>query len=97
MKYRKRPVVIDAWFASALLYSATKDWKSLPDSVKQAYEKGDVIFHNDYISIITLEGRHRAEKTDMVIRGVKGELYPCKPDIFEATYEQMYGLRFETK
>ena len=87
MHYRKRPVVIEAWLASDLLYAAAKEWKLLPEPVKEAYEEGDVIFHDTYITIATLEGTHRAEKTDMVIRGVKGELYPCKPDIFEATYE----------
>jgi hypothetical protein len=44
-------------------------------------------FHGDKISIITLEGIMEASPGDWVIRGVKGELYPCKPDIFEATYD----------
>jgi len=37
--------------------------------------------------IHTLEGTHQANPGDYIIRGVKGELYPCKPDIFELTYE----------
>ena len=41
------------------------------------------------LEIETLEGRHRASPGDMIIRGVKGEFYPCKPDIFEATYESV--------
>jgi hypothetical protein len=40
--------------------------------------------------ITTLEGVMRADKGDWIIKGVKGELYPCKPDIFEMTYEQVY-------
>ncbi len=44
-------------------------------------EDGDLI-------IFTLEGQHLASPGDYIIRGVKGELYPCKPDIFEATYEK---------
>lgn len=39
------------------------------------------------LEIVTLEGVMRAERKDWIIRGVKGEFYPCKPDIFEATYE----------
>lgn len=42
----------------------------------------------DGIAIVTLEGTMRADVGDWIIRGVQGELYPCKPDIFEATYEQ---------
>jgi hypothetical protein len=41
------------------------------------------------IFIRTLEGDHRADPGDWVIKGIKGELYPCKPDIFEATYEEV--------
>lgn len=41
---------------------------------------------NDY-EIVTLEGNHLVTWDDYIIRGVQGELYPCKPDIFEATYE----------
>lgn len=40
-----------------------------------------------FFKIKTLEGDHRAEPGDWIIQGVKGELYPCKPDIFELTYE----------
>ncbi len=42
---------------------------------------------NGSCSIGTLEGTHRADPDDWIIQGIKGELYPCKPDIFEATYE----------
>ena len=41
----------------------------------------------DEINIITLEGNHKAIPGDYIIKGVKGEFYPCKPDIFEMTYE----------
>lgn len=42
--------------------------------------------------IQTLEGDHRANPGDWIIKGVQGELYPCKPDIFEATYEPVEGI-----
>ena len=51
--------------------------------------KGDIIFDvvNGNIYIDTLEGRMRADVYDYIIKGLKGEFYPCKPDIFEKTYE----------
>jgi len=45
----------------------------------------DAEFGSVFIS--TLEGTHEAKRGDWIIKGIKGELYPCKPDIFEATYE----------
>lgn len=42
-----------------------------------------------YLCIPTLEGNHLADKGDFIIKGVKGEFYPCKPDIFEKTYEEV--------
>jgi hypothetical protein len=48
---------------------------------------GEVWRAGDFLYIGTLEGAHRADPGDWIIRGVKGELYPCKPDIFAETYE----------
>ena len=48
---------------------------------------GDIVFFTDYLSIKTLEGTMRADQGDWIIRGVKGEIYPCKPEIFVATYD----------
>lgn len=42
-----------------------------------------------HLSIFTLEGTHRADVGDYVIKGIKGEFYPCKPDIFEMTYDEV--------
>lgn len=87
MKFRKKPVVIEAWDAHQLMIDARSNWAALPQVVRFAYERGEVLFAHDFIEILTMEGRMRAEPSDKVIMGVKGELYPCKPDIFEATYE----------
>jgi hypothetical protein len=46
-----------------------------------------------YCLIDTLEGLHRCDEGDWIIQGVKGQLYPCKRDIFEMTYEQVYEVR----
>lgn len=87
MKFRKKPVIIDAWQVTAILRDAAHTWKNLPEPIKAAYEKGDIVFAADATFITTLEGNMRAEVGDWIICGVKGELYTCKPDIFEATYE----------
>jgi hypothetical protein len=82
-KYRKKPVVIEA--------QRFKSWsfdhmQSLVAWINSAGQKG--AWHNgEHIFIETLEGRMKADVGDWIIRGVKGEHYPCKHDIFEATYE----------
>lgn len=86
-KFRKKPVVISAWSASDLLYKSERDWMGLPVEIVSQYENGNIIFAPSQIEIITLEGTLCAHGTDMVICGVAGEIYPCKSEIFEATYE----------
>jgi hypothetical protein len=86
MKYRKKPVVIDAvqvpdpdndvaaWEAMcAFLSEGCDDWGALSNRVE----------------IGTLEGTMTAGIGDWIIRGIKGEYYPCKPDIFAATYDSV--------
>lgn len=85
MKYRKQPVVIDA-FQLGVDY--------IPDWFMDAVTANRVILHRNIYAPIqteadieTLEGRQHATGGDFIIRGVKGEIYPCKPDIFKMTYE----------
>lgn len=78
-KFRKRPVVVDAFRFGQVL--------GRPMWLTEAIANNDVIVYPDHAMIRTLEGNMRAELGDWIIQGVKGELYPCKPDIFEATYE----------
>jgi hypothetical protein len=82
-KFRKKPVVIEAF---CLGMDCIPDWFMDQVSANQIILRGG---RNDlrHADIVTLEGTMRADKGDYVIRGVKGEIYPCKPDIFEATYE----------
>ena len=87
MKFRKKPVVIDAWPVRELLHSVMCDWESLPKDIVAPYEQGGWVFTSDGIHIPTLEGTMLASPDDWIIKGVKGEFYPCKPDIFAATYE----------
>lgn len=89
MKYRKKPVVIEA---VQLTWSNWQEMCEFADVGRLAEGKpegfnpgGD---HNVIgLKIPTLEGVMEAVENDWIIRGVKGELYPCKPDIFQMTYE----------
>lgn len=87
MKFRKKPVVIDAWQVREVSSDVTEE---LPSWLLHAIcAKTVEVDAGNVHSIKTLEGTMRAEKGDWIIRGVKGELYPCKPDIFAATYESV--------
>lgn len=87
MKFRKIPVEIEAEKAGTLIKLAATNWNKLPKWFKIQYEAGNVIILPNSLKIVTLEGTMRAEYEDYVIQGVKGEIYPCKPDIFKKTYE----------
>ena len=88
-KYRKKSCVIEAVKTSDVMASARWDWKSLPQWIKDEYEKGNVVFGAQEVYIKTLEGNMTAKCYDMIIRGVNGEIYPCKLEIFEKTYEKV--------
>ena len=81
MKFRKKPVVIDA----ERFFPEPAKWENemFMEFPVQHDKKGY------FLIIPTLEGNHRANEGDWIITGVKGEKYPCKPDIFEATYEKV--------
>lgn len=81
MKYRKKPVVIEAVQWDGKLQTIEK---LLEGSTCKSVEQD---LCDPALVIETMEGKMRAEVGDWIIRGVKGELYPCKPDIFVATYE----------
>lgn len=88
MKYRKLPVEIEAELVSELLEKFKYNFRELPKWVIEAYENTTIntITDNDFI-IKTLEGNMIATKEDYLIKGVNGELYPCKKEIFKKTYE----------
>ena len=87
-QYRKKPVVIDAWQFNPQTLSHP-DWLSNALKSGAAYFQGGDFERGDqpFFSLQTLEGVMRAVPGDWIIRGIRGELYPCKPDIFAATYE----------
>lgn len=88
MKYRKKPVVIEAvqWTGENL--REIIDFTGLHHSAeKWSWEQYEMIVKEEGLKIFTLEGAMMASIGDYIINGVKGEFYPCKTDIFEMTYE----------
>lgn len=88
-QYRKKPVVIEAF-----RWTGGPDQDGEPEWIVAAIRCGDVYYQGGdtpYLTIDTLEGKMRANIGDYIIKGVKGEIYPCKPDIFSATYEAVEG------
>jgi len=81
-KFRKKPVVIDAVRYDGKNLSEILDFAGR-DNVELRSRTGGQLM------ITTLEGEHIASVGDWIIKGVKGEFYPCKPDIFEATYDEV--------
>ena len=83
-KFCKKPVVIEAvqWTGRNILEISSFMYPEEPQYVGKQFSNAD-----ELIGLDTKEGRIIASIGDWIIKGIKGELYPCKPDIFEATYE----------
>lgn len=83
MKYRKKPVVIEAvqWTGENI----HEIMKLSPKQLEIAFNPKN--YDSNELLIFTLEGAMTAIVGDWIIKGIKGEFYPCKPEIFEATYE----------
>ena len=90
MKYRKKPVVIEAITFDQLIQHGRDSGASIINGMPWSFEySGWPVTHenDDCYIITTLEGLMQMGRTDMLITGVKGEIYPCKAEIFAATYE----------
>lgn len=93
MKCRKKPVIVEAFkFDGDLMNSHGKYY--IPEWAVEAHKSGILHFGVDHqhglpyeLFVETLEGTMKVDVGDYVIKGVKGELYPCKPDIFDETYD----------
>ena len=88
-KYRKKPVVIEAVRFRQDNVTEVIEWIALDGAHQATRNTSDVT--DDALYIETLEGTMRADLGDWIIKGIKGEFYPCKPDIFDATYEPVEG------
>lgn len=91
-RYRKKPVVIDAiqWTGNNLravicFTDGPPDTRTIHAGLK--WEQYEDLVQREGLKIYTMEGTMNADIGDYIIKGVKGEFYPCKPDIFAATYE----------
>lgn len=82
--YRKKPVIIEAIEFSNFYSFVTMSgvWGESFDRIAE-----HSVIEGEHLIIRTLEGDRMANLGDFIIKGVQGEFYPCKPDIFEATYE----------
>ena len=85
-KYIKKPVEIEAFQYDGDFMKKDGNYY-VPDWAVNANLEGVLYFEDGELFINTLEGKHHASVRDYIIKGVKGEIYPCKPDIFEMTYE----------
>lgn len=89
MKAQKRPVVIDFMYYTGDIQEV-KNWvKSLKDEFDKHFTVNNILTTSDSLVVKTLEGTSHAliPYKDVIIRGVKGEYYSCKKDIFQETYE----------
>lgn len=88
MKFRKKPIIIEAY------QFKPEEWdlegaQSMPGAVFIDKES------TTGYAIYTLEGKHEVTPLDWIITGIKGETYPCKPDIFKMTYESLDEVRLK--
>lgn len=81
VKYRKKPVVIEVYLWEGKMTPELKDWLTCSYMLPRTKALSK-------ITILTLEGAMETNIGDYIIKGVQGEFYPCKPDIFEQTYEK---------
>ena len=93
-RYRKKPVEIEAVQFTGDNEYEIAEFMGIPLCVLQVSVDAVLRMDGDYsenthIHIPTLEGTMTANCGDWIIKGVKGEFYPCKPDIFDATYEEV--------
>jgi len=90
MYYRKKPVIVQAFQFFRCEFSSLPDWIRGYTHLRYTEDDQDMVTE---IYIDTLEGTVCANEGDWIIQGVKGELYPCKPDIFDATYNKVKIFR----
>lgn len=85
-KFKKKPVVVEA--EQFVLFEHNKSAQYVDIlGIKFPVYRDSVQNRMPYLLIPTLEGNMRADHLDWIIKGIKGEIYPCKPDVFEKTYD----------
>ena len=89
-KFRKKPVVIEAAVypgIAVIPVDTILKFEEWLEPIAKAAGRWPLKYKGQSLIIPTLEGDHEAKPGDYIIQGVQGEIYPCKPDIFAATYE----------
>lgn len=87
-KYRKKPIIIEAVQLTWDNWSEICDFADVGE-LKNGRPEGAQVGESIALDIPTLEGTMRANENDWIIKDVAGEIYPCKPDIFKQTYEEI--------
>jgi len=88
-QYRKKPIVIEAIQWNGNNFDDIENFANKKVRYYSTWDINEYIEDRSTLLIYTLEGTMIASVGDFIIKGVKGEFYPCKPDIFEATYEKL--------
>jgi len=86
-KYRKKPVIIEAMQFTTNNEIGSPTMDKIVNWMNQGKEKINAWHNGTDIYIFTLKGEMKASVGDFIIQGINGEFYPCKPDIFEKTYD----------
>lgn len=91
-KFRKKPIVVEAFQMTEARRMDNSEWPNWLHRAWNAEGEGSLFIDEDdpdhhRLALGTLEGVYRIQWSDWIIQGIAGELYPCKPDIFEVTYE----------
>ena len=91
MKFRKKPVVIDAIQLTVDAFADVENFIGCTSNSRHYINERDFLKKTNPVGLFikTLEGNMLASINDYIIKGVSGEFYPCKPDIFAATYEKV--------
>ena len=90
MEYRKKQIVVEAWKYNKSFFGCTQ-W--IEDAIRKQIIKRkqnvklSMVVNGEQYDIVTPEGNMHVSVGDYIIKGINGEIYPCKPDIFEKTYE----------
>ena len=86
-KYRKKPLIIEAIQLTRNFFEQALEF--VPEKNRCNWGSGEFAEDACYIEIVTLEGTMEAHEGDYIIKGIKGEFYPCQEDIFNLTYEKV--------
>lgn len=90
-KFRKKPVVVEAMQWDGTAHSTLMIQFFIGQELELKPNPKGTVTDRFFLMIPTLESPHEASGGDWIIKGVNGEFYPCKPDIFEKTYEPLDG------